>query len=564
MARPLKISASLFLITLLPLPLLAEPRLMIKDGVYAQGNISNSQITISNITPDQITAAIDAATHPLQKQTVEQKAQIAKLQRQLGINRAQLDAFFGIIGEADIPFERVGLKLIEIANDYQRIRSELADTPNEEIQIASLKRQARFALDQPDLEKSANLLAEVQALQEKDTDQYSLNVAATIAQRGSIALTMLHYQEAASLFAKAAAKVPPGYKIKRDEYLEQQASALFKHGYEHGDNDSLSELIHFRYKQLADIDRQSQPAIWADIQYNLGNALMVLGKREIKKNYLNLAVSAFQSALEERPRDLTPLKWAATQNKLGTTLKILGKRESGIKSLESAIRAYRLALEERSRELVPLKWAATLHNLGTALRILAKRKNETAHLKEAVDAYRQSLEERNRRLVPLKWAMTQNDLGTTLRMLSKYEAESTHLKAAIETYHLALEERTRERVPLQWAATQNHLGTALRMLGKHETTTTYLKTSAKAYRLALEERTYERVPLQWAETQHNLGITLLFIGRRESGNEQLEEAMSALTAARDTYLNAGYKQYVPDIEKKISSILILIADHNQK
>jgi len=75
------------------------------------------------------------------------------------------------------------------------------------------------------------------------------------------------------------------------------------------------------------------------------------------------------------------------QNNLGDALVILGKRESGTARLEEAVVAYRAALQERSQDRMPLEWAGTQYGLGRALAALGKRESGTARLEEALAAY---------------------------------------------------------------------------------------------------------------------------------------------------------------------------------
>jgi tetratricopeptide (TPR) repeat protein len=116
-------------------------------------------------------------------------------------------------------------------------------------------------------------------------------------------------------------------------------------------------------------------------------------QRESGRARLEEAIAAYREALKERTRERIPLDWAATQFNLGNALLELGRRESGTARLEEAIAAYREALKERTRERVPLDWAATQFNLGLALQDLGRRESGTARLEEAIATYREALKE---------------------------------------------------------------------------------------------------------------------------------------------------------------------------
>ena len=95
------------------------------------------------------------------------------------------------------------------------------------------------------------------------------------------------------------------------------------------------------------------------------------GTSEAKRGteQLELAIAAFRLALEVFTRQRLPLHWAGTQNNLGLALMSLGAREGRAEWVEEAVKAYHLALEERTR--VPLEWAETVYNWARAEWIIA-------------------------------------------------------------------------------------------------------------------------------------------------------------------------------------------------
>jgi hypothetical protein len=69
-----------------------------------------------------------------------------------------------------------------------------------------------------------------------------------------------------------------------------------------------------------------------------------------------------------------PLDWAMTQYNLGNALQLLGGRESGTARLEEAVAAYRAALEGWTQERVPRWHEFTQRILATAIAELQLRK----------------------------------------------------------------------------------------------------------------------------------------------------------------------------------------------
>ena len=469
---------------------------------------------------------IQAINVPLLAANKDQATQVAQLSRQLGISEGAVGAFFAILGQEQIPPERWGSALAQIAQDHLSLLKRLESPPPDDAAIEEKTRAARQAVESGDNLRAEALLKECEELDlhaanhsTKEANTRLRHAAETRAARGELAMT-------------------------RIGFLHESAKALYRQGEEKGDNAALTESIDARRNLLERLPRERVPLDWAMTQNNLGNALSSLGGRESGTGKLEEAAAAYRESLGEYTRERVPLDWAMTQNNLGNALTSLGERESGTGRLEEAVAAYREALKEHTRERVPLQWAMTQNNLGTALSSLGDRESGTGRLEEAVAAYREALKERTRERVPLDWATSQNNLGNALSMLGGRESGSGRLEEAVAAYRETLKEHTRERVPLQWATAQNNLGNALSNLGDRESGTGRLEEAVAAYREALEERTRERVPLDWAATQNNLGNTLTSLGERESGAASLEEAVVGFREALDVYQTAEADYYV--------------------
>src|SRR6516225_812395 len=502
-------------------------------GSIAIGGSVTSSTVVIGIPQEKVDELVRDARRSLEELTTQQRENIALLKEKLDLNVSQVRAALGILGENDIPPERLAAKLTEIAERFKNLQATASAQPGDDPKIAALKTDAQKAIEAGELAKADALLADVETEQRRALDRLAVNAAETSAQRGEIALTRLRYAEAAAHFANAAAVFPPGSinEDKRASYLQKEASSLYQQGDEYGDNGALLSAIE-GYKRLVELTpRERVPLQWATIQNDLGNALSVLGERESGTAKLEEAVVAYREALKEWTRERVPLRWAMTQNNLAIALRALGMREGGTEKLEEAVTAYREASKEQTRERVPLQWATIQNNLGNALQLLGERETGTAKLEEAVAAYREALKEQTRERVPLDWARTQNNLGSALSSLGERESGTAKLEEAVVAYREALKEWTRERVPLQWAGTQNNLGTALSSLGRRGSGTEKLEEAIAAYREALKEQTRERGPLDWAMTQNNLGLALFSLGQRESGTERLEEAVTAYREA---------------------------------
>jgi tetratricopeptide (TPR) repeat protein len=512
----------------------AHAQVRADTGSIAIGGSVTGSTVIIGIPQEKVDELVRDAKRPLEELTTQQRENIALLKEKLDLNLGQVRAALGILGEKDIPPERLAAKLVEIAERFRNLQATALAQPGDSPTIISLKADAQKAIDAGELAKADALLADIEMEQRRSLDRFAVNAAETSARRGEISLARLRYTEAAKHFANAAG-VPPNsaYEDKRISYLRKEVSTLFQQGDEFGDNDALVSAIE-RCKRLVELlPRERLPLDWAWTQHTLGNALSSLGERESGTEKLEEAVAAYREALKEWTRERVPLDWAASQGGLGNALSSLGERESGTAKLEEAVAAYREALKEYTRERVPLDWASVQMNLAVTLAFHGERESEAAKFEEAVAAYREVLKEWTRERMPFEWGATQNNLGIALSFLG--EAEE-----AVAAYREALKEWTRERYPLDWARAQHNLGGALSVLGKRENGTEKLEEAVAAYREALKERGRERVPIEWATSFGNEGVTLMFLAERNGDAAMAETALSQINVASETTRDAGH------------------------
>src|SRR5271166_482728 len=495
------------------------------------------------LTPEQLRqvtgATVNGATGPF----IDRITEISKT---LGVTQDAAKALLKIVGEdPNIPDDKLASALSKVAGDYKKLQAQAAALNPENPTARALVKQAGPEIDAGHLDRAHELLrqatqAQIAAVQEARKlseqaqaaeDAQMLGAASSTAAEGEIAITERQFAQAAEFFKEAASYVPVNHPTERIVYVNRQAGALYKQGYELGDNDALRNASDLYRIALQAQSRERVPSDWARTQANLGDSLTAIGEREAGTTGLEEGIAAYRAALEVQTHESAPLDWARTQASLGNALVALGERESGTARLEDAILAYRAALEVQTRERVPLDWARTQTSLSNALVILGERESGTARLVEAVAEYRAALQELTREQVPLDWARTQASLGNALVALGERESDAARLVEAVEAYRAALQELTRERVPLDWARTQAKLGNALVALGERGSSTARLEEAVQAYRAALQELTRQRVPLDWAITQDNLGNTLAALGEMQGVTAPLEDAIVAYRAA---------------------------------
>ncbi|MBZ9814753.1 tetratricopeptide repeat protein [Mesorhizobium sp. CA7] len=216
-------------------------------------------------------------------------------------------------------------------------------------------------------------------------------------------------QEAAAAY-RAALKEGTRDRLPLDWAATQSnlGNALSALGERESGTERLEQAVVAFRAALEEQTRKRAPLDWARTQSNLDATLLTLGWRETGTARLNEAAAAsgaaYRAALEERTRERLPLGWAQTQYNLGIALMVLGERESGTALLEEAVATFRATLQEATRERVPLDWAKAQNNLGVALELLSKRDGGTDQLQEAVAACRAALQEWTEERAPLGWA----------------------------------------------------------------------------------------------------------------------------------------------------------------
>src|SRR5262249_45004592 len=228
------------------------------------------------VPPEQLAALVRQAADLSETQ----KKVIAKLEDELDLNQRQIRAALGILGENDIPPERLAANLVEIAKRFKELQATASAQPGDNPKIAALKTDAQKAIEAGELANADALLADVETEQRQALDRFAINAAETSAQRGEIALTRLRYAEAAKHFANAAAVFPPKspHEPKGIAYPAREAPALHLKGYERGDNDPLRWATGRRIGLASQTPREREPLEWAEGQNNLGFTLYALGQ----------------------------------------------------------------------------------------------------------------------------------------------------------------------------------------------------------------------------------------------------------------------------------------------
>src|SRR5262245_45802166 len=219
----------------------AHAQVKADTGSIAIGGSVTGSTVIIGIPQEKVDELVRDAKRPLEELTTQQRENITLLKEKLDLNERQVRTALAILGENDIPPERLAAKLVEIAERFKDLQATASAQPGDDAKIAALKTDAQKAIEAGELTKADALLADVETEQRRALDRFAVNAAETSAKRGEIALTRLRYAEAATHFANAAAVFPPqgAHEDQRRDYLAREATALLRQGSDFGDNNAL-------------------------------------------------------------------------------------------------------------------------------------------------------------------------------------------------------------------------------------------------------------------------------------------------------------------------------------
>lgn len=445
--------------------------------------------------------------------------------------------------------------------------------------------------------------------------------ASVYAHHAEAAALTFDYEIAMREFAKAYKEVEwfdPKLALK---YKIGEANAQRDVGFHEKIAMSLRDAFEGYRTALRLVSRDSDPAIWATVQDNLGAALRMAAQYEAGEDWqareipayvvdmLEKSIAAHEAALAVRSREQMPLDWATSQSNLGSAWQALGEFKRDANALRKAVTAYQAAFEVRSRDQAPMAWAETQGGLALALWKLGELQNSTETLRSAVTAYEAALSAETRARSPVAWAMMQDDLGALWKAIGKREGSVEALEKSVTAYEAALGEWAAQKERPQpslsafdrWEATQLGIANALQVIGEHENEPEALrkaiaiyswqiplyektseavrmahvalrlletriddreafKESIMDYEKLLEARRRDQAPLDWAMTQRNLGLALLTLGQGESGTDTLKRAVAAYEAALTVWTRERVPRDWARTQRYLAATFLLIGE----
>ncbi len=268
--------------------------------------------------------------------------------------------------------------------------------------------------------------------------------------------------------------------------------------------DEMPQRVALCETALASVDRRAQAQLWAYLNTELGNSLVLTTQGEREEN-LERAIGCFRRALDGYPRRSNAKAWATVHVNLAMAFQ---NRIRGVRAdnLEKSISGYQKALAVYAELDLRQELAVTRSHLATAYAERV-RGSRAANLEKTISLYRQISRFYTRKAFQAQWGTVQDRLAVAYQNRIR-GARADNLEKSIARCRLALQVRTREAGPEDWAATQHNLASAysLRIRGRRAAN---IERAIAGYQEALEVYTREDFPEQWANVQANLASAYL-------------------------------------------------------
>jgi hypothetical protein len=155
--------AAAVVMALLPSPgKAASTSSTISGSISIEGSVSNSTLTntVNHENPATLAMLAKALSDKDASEEHRREAEVkaAELSTKLGFTSAAVVEFFRILGNQDVPEEKVPARLVEVATHFAQTRDALAALEPDDAHAAALARSAKEALDNGRLTEADDLL----------------------------------------------------------------------------------------------------------------------------------------------------------------------------------------------------------------------------------------------------------------------------------------------------------------------------------------------------------------------------------------------------------------------
>ena len=297
----------------------------------------------------------------------------------------------------------------ELAAWIAKARAQLLKPSNETAEVQRLNAEAAGALAEADFDRAGAILERVRGsvresrrrievrLKEElaSLQRHEAEEAQATAGLAELALARREYDRAAALFQDAAEGVLASDPAAALRFVMRQAEALYRKGQQVGDEAALSQSAKIFALALQQARAAGDKRAAAVAEIGVGKVLFAQAERGGDPAMPLDAVAAFRRALALLTRESDQALWSEVQIEFGSALALVGLREAGtdgVARLQEAAAAYQSGLAALSREATPLRWALTQVKLGGVLVRSGERSNHPRFWLAAATALFNALE----------------------------------------------------------------------------------------------------------------------------------------------------------------------------
>ena len=251
--------------------------------------------------------------------------------------------------------------------------------------------------------------------------------------------------------------------------------------------------------------------------------------------YIIGAAQQSMKLLEALPDGLDVDQIGTIYTYLGVTSACVWRLQNKSTGLTAAVTAYEKAAREGPKELAPLVMAELKIRLGVALQELSAIKDDADMFGDALDAFETVTSTLNPNSYAREWGLAYICLGTAYLARGNKEVAVDDCDRASSAFDAALKVFTKEKDLPRWLEVMTLKGTALMTAGTINVGVRELEEAADVLREVLAARKRVTQPSLWAQTSNGLGSAVFALAKRTQNKDSLNEAIACFDGALSVY-----------------------------
>jgi tetratricopeptide (TPR) repeat protein len=269
-----------------------------------------------------------------------------------------------------------------------------------------------------------------------------------------------------------------------------------------------------------------------------------------RKQFIKLAIKAFEAVLKKYTIGKFPLQHARTQNDLANFYSSLAEIENKVENCKRAITAYKEALRVFSANLFMFEYSLVNYNLGLAYQTLAELEETEVNSKLAIFTYKEAIKGRDLTNYPFEHAVTLVNQAYAYQTLANIEDNEIYSTFAIDSYNGALRSGSLDKMPIESAMIYSNIGFSYRTLAGVQETEHNCKQATLVLNDAITVRNQAQLPFEYAVTTTILGDVYSILATLSNKQENCQFAISAYDKATKIFIKKHDDFYEEVVKKK--------------